>query len=179
MKRGFFALLILSFCLLPVESQENRQDPSAGETNLKHGIGMAAGWSTGYGISYRYWPGKVGFQLTATPYFEKDFAQPSLGVAGLLKLTEIEWLRFFLYLGNHYLYRSYENYSQWDEFGNPVGPVVKDRQHRYIAGIGPGFEFLLGKKFGLNLMFGFRSDWHSSGDYIISFTGESGVYYRF
>ena len=167
-------LLFILVALLVFQTASS-QDPV--KPALKHEIGMAAGMSTGVGISYRYWPGKFGFQFTTTPNFEKDQAQASFGLTGLMKLTEISWLRFFLYLGNHYLYEKWEYYD-YDMNGNPTESYTEIQQ-RYVVGIGPGFEFLIGKKISLNVMFGFRSDWRSTGNYMIGFTGETGLYYRF
>ena len=150
------------------------------KSNLKHEIGMAAGWSTGYGISYRFWPGKFGFQLTTTPHFEKEYSTASFGLTGLMTLSEISWMKMFLYLGNHYVYKRNVEYYYYDDNGNRLEYTEPKNSSygRYIIGIGPGFEFLLGGKFGLNLMFGFRSDW-SPHEYKISITGETGFYYRF
>ncbi|MBN1132597.1 MAG: hypothetical protein JXA39_05960 [Bacteroidales bacterium] len=176
MKKFILPLLLSGMLLIPVKGQKEEMSSPL----LKHEIGMAAGWSTGYGISYRYWPGRIGIQMTTTPYFEKNYSAASFGITGLMTLSEIQWMRVFLYLGNHYLYYRSMDYYGYDQFGNPVelSEPVNKSSGRYILGIGPGFELMLGKKFGFNIMFGFRSDW-SPDDYRISVTGETGIYYRF
>jgi len=172
--KNYILLLMVFFAFNTIFGQDRQSEIQ------KHEIGMAAGWSTGYGISYRYWPGKFGIQLTTTPYFEKEYSTASFGVTGLMSLSEIPWMRVYLYLGNHYMYYRQLDYYIWDNNGNLIELQNPNNSSygRYIVGIGPGFEFLLGKKFGLNLMFGFRSDW-STYEYKISITGETGLYYRF
>jgi len=172
--RKIALILILSVILsTTVRSQEMARQV------FKHEIGLAAGVSTGYGISYRYWPGKFGFQITTTPHIDQEYSTASFGVTGLMTLSEIDWMRVFLYVGNHFLYTKDHLYQYYDQNGNPLADPSLEvtREGRYILGIGPGFEFLLGKKFGFNLMFGFRSDW-AVDDYKISITGETGIFYR-
>ena len=171
MKR-MILFVFLAISIVLSSAAQDQEEPS-----LKHEIGVAAGWSTGYGISYRYWPKDLGFQVTTTPHFEEGRAQASIGLTGLLKLSEIEWMRFFLYLGNHYMYETWE-YTNHDSNGNPTD-TYSEVQHRYVAGLGTGFEFLIGKKIGLNIMFGLRSDWQSPSTHIVGFSGETGLYYRF
>ena len=177
-------LVALSLFGLPLQitGQEINTDAGNRHDNT-HYIGMAAGFSTGYGISYRYFPDKIGVQLTTTPYISNDgYSTASLGATMLIELQTINWFRFYLYIGNHYmLNRDYEYEEVWNEEYEYYEYIQGDltNYHRWIAGIGPGFEFLLGEKFSFNLMFGFRSDWAIQEQYYIKFSGETAFYYRF
>ncbi len=183
MKRFMTVLLII---LLPIVlfGQKDLSSP------YKNQIGAAAGFTTGYGISYRYWPDKWGVQLTTTPYFEKGRANSSFGVTVLMRLQEMSWVNLYLYLGNHLIFDRTTYYPQltdaggnllYDTYGNPVysSQLEYANNYRWLTGIGPGFEFIIGKRFSFNLMFGFRSDYATNEDYKIAFTGETGIYFRF
>jgi hypothetical protein len=109
----------------------------------KHEFGLNAGFTTGLGFSYRYWPGKLGIQATVLPIktesswtdildvqslyqsYNIDVSNKkmtSLGMTALLTLDEGQRCRFFSYLGNHYIIKDHdESYN----FGLGVGLAVK------------------------------------------------------
>jgi hypothetical protein len=115
----FFALVL---CFASMNAQENKNQESV------HQFGLNAGFTTGLGFSYRYWPGTLGFQLTALPIRTSPMWHDLLGVKGyfpfysamveqngetqkiqtislaatiLYKLKEKEHVYIFAYEGNH------------------------------------------------------------------------------
>lgn len=182
--KKFLLLTVLLFLCLFLSAQKDFT------SEYKNQIGGAAGFTTGYGISYRYWPERWGFQLTTTPYFEYQRAHASFGATVLLRLQEMSWVNLYLYLGNHLIFdRAYtfpllhdsNGDLILDEYGNPTyaSNQAMVNNYRWLTGIGPGFEFLIGKRFSYNLMFGFRSDFATDEKFKIALTAETGLYFRF
>jgi hypothetical protein len=56
--------------------------------NYENALGVAAGWTTGYGLSYRFQPNKFGVQITFSPYKDSQTTQYSAGLTFLYKLIE-------------------------------------------------------------------------------------------
>jgi hypothetical protein len=123
-------------------------------TYSSHYFGMHAGFCTGIGLSYRYWPSKIGVQISCIPLKtekkwndllniqglyknygieveDKKFI--SLGITGLLKVSQLDYSTIFTYWGNHFL-------------------IQKDKTI-YNSGIGIGFA--VNRPFGFNLMLGY------------------------
>jgi hypothetical protein len=166
-------LLIISLLLLyaNINAQpENRYDS-------KHEFGLNAGFTTGVGFSYRYWPGKFGIQATVLPiktesswtdildiqnlYEEyginvKNKKMTSLGLTALLTLDEGKSCKFFSFLGNHY--------------------IIRDDGESYNIGLGIGFAVKAPVSF--NLMAGYGA-YDILGKYSLLPTIEFGLYYRF
>lgn len=147
----------------------------------KHSLGMGIGFTTGLGLSYRYFPKKYGFQINLAPYYQ-DYGNDAFISAGftlLYNLSETRITALYAYLGNHYLYQSYKNEEYvWDPitqnymYANPT-TVKKDFLN---TGIGFGFEFNTSKRVTLNLMAGYAQ--YNSFERLF-FTGEMALYYRF
>ncbi|MGD2035610.1 MAG: hypothetical protein PVF73_11170 [Bacteroidales bacterium] len=122
----------------------------------KHQVGANAGFTTGLGISYRYWPDKPGIQFTVIPAKYEDNTFISLGLTGLYTLAEKKYFKPFLFLGNHY--------------------VITSEDQEYNIGFGPGFSVGSDVRFNFMLGYGFY-------DVLYTFnmfpTMEAGVYYKF
>lgn len=143
-----------------------------------HQLGLHAGLCTGAGLSYRYWPGKLGVQFTCTPVkteegwsdlldikeiameiadvnlYDKRFI--SVGISALLQIGESDHFKLFTYWGNHYLLRNEK----------------KDLN----TGIGLGFA--IDAPVSFNLMVGYGA-YDILDDYSLFPTIELGFYYRF
>jgi hypothetical protein len=145
-----------------------------------HNIGAAAGFVTGYGLSYRQWIGKYGVQATCAPYYEKNPDRTnysvSFGVTGLRTLIEANFVNLFLYAGPHFWY-GYNRGIEYDNNGDSMG-IHTSREKMLFAGGGPGIDFHFWK-LSFNVMVGlaFHSDFDASVG--INFTGETGLYYSF
>ena len=115
-----------------------------------------AGFTTGLGFSYRYWPDKVGLQLTFVPVKYDTTTFISLGLTGLFTLAETKYFKPYLYLGNHY--------------------IITQNGEEYNIGFGPGFSVGSVVRFNLMIGYGFY-------DVLKTFsmfpTAEIGVYYKF
>lgn len=139
-----------------------------------HNIGMAAGFVTGYGLSYRHWfPGKNGFQLTLGPYgsaseWENDLST-SLGLVGLRAFFLARYTNLFGYYGVHWRYSRTET--------KKPKPSV-EAQSDIIAGLGPGIDIHFWH-LSLNLMFGLAAYTMIDRSFQLNVTGEGALYYGF
>lgn len=161
-----FLLLLLSMITTGQEKVE-----TTNETNLKNALGVGAGFTTGYGLSYRYIPKRFGVQANFTPLKNDTETRFSVGVTFLYRLIETEKTNLYLYQGNHYLYSKekhpYDYYSY----------RVPDKVDKYFNnGLGIGIEFIILKRVSFNLMGGYAGydDFNRIG-----FTGETGLFFKF
>ena len=66
-------LIISGFALLFLVNQHIfGQEPNDEPEETKHAIGIGVGFTTGYGLSYRYFPTIFGFQVNFAPYKTKE-----------------------------------------------------------------------------------------------------------
>lgn len=163
--KKIFVLLLIFFASYLVYSY-NKEDE-----HFKHYIGGAFGMTTGYGLSYRYWPGSWGFQGVFSPYWQNDEVLLNLGICGFKTLYESTNTRLFLYLAANETYNYKENEEE-TEFNHSFG---------FATGIGPGIEIYILKHIALDIMFGYS---YTVGDtffdaYGVGFTAEVALYYRF
>jgi len=140
----------------------------------KNEFGINAGFTTGVGFSYRFWPKKIGFQITALPIKQNDRIWISAGITGLYKFYDAKYVRVFGYLGNHLLIydKEYYIYNTYP-YSSTQG---KKRKELYNIGFGPGFGF--GKVVKFNIMFGYSAQ-DVLEDFNLLPTGEIGLYYAF
>ena len=182
----FFYVSLLAFILVTgVIAQEREESTPPSKENFPHEIGFAAGFSTAYGLSYRYWPKKVGVQFTAFPMISDSESYISLGLTGLVELDSRDWYRFFGFVGSHLNIQEYNDeyyYNDYDPntgYYNSTTETVRVEKTKYIFGIGPGIEFTPGGRVGLNIMSGFQFQYVDSDDWGTYPTIETGVYFRF
>ncbi|MGB7566696.1 MAG: hypothetical protein WBM07_02475 [Chitinivibrionales bacterium] len=144
-----------------------------------YNVGAAAGFVTGYGLSYRQWFDNNGIQLTLTPYYSKSSTETyynvSFGVTGLRMIKEANYVNLFLYYGPHF-WHSYDKYPTYN-YANSSSDTIARSTLLFLGG-GPGFDFHFWRM-SFNLMFGlaFRTDFVDNSG--IQFTGETGLYYSF
>jgi hypothetical protein len=151
-----------------------------------YNVGAAAGWVTGYGLSYRQWFNANGLQLTLTPYYTKSSSETyynvSLGVTGLRMIKEARIVNLFAYYGTHVLFnydKYHENIYPYNAYPyTPVDTTLITRSTRLFLGGGPGFDFHFWKM-SFSIMFGvaFRTDFGDNTG--ITPTGETALYYSF
>ena len=155
------------------------QEPAAPKTS-KHNIGAAAGFVTGYGLSYRLWLGKsLGLQFTTAPFYRKDKdvtrTSLSLGFTVLKSLFKGEHTRLLGYSGiaGHYLFQDF------DETRPGFDPLDDGDEEEYNInfGLGPGIELTVWQ-LSFNLMGGLAC-YKSNDSFSVSMTGEVGLYYMF
>ena len=143
--------------------------------DAKHALGLAAGATTGLGLSYLYMPDKLCFQVAFLPYKDQYSTLISAGLTFIYRLREGEKLNFLLYQGNHMLYREETQYTY------PMGgfggvPNGKTSTLGFNNGIGIGFEFFLSTNVSFNLMGGYAG--YNNFERIM-ITGEGALFYKF
>jgi len=163
-------LFILPILFLTVYT--NAQDSTK---TTKHFIGLHAGTTTGIGFSYRFWPKKIGIQITTIPTFSPNKnIYFSSGISALLTLKQTKHIDIFSYLGNHLLYEQ-DRVTQYNDFGELV--TFTKKEYTYNIGIGFGLKVNFLKNLDLSLQAGY-------GLYDLNKTintklaGEIGLYYH-
>lgn len=145
------------------------------ESSSKHGLGAGAGFTTGYGLSYRYTPNKWGAQVNFAPYKDNETERYSIGLSFLYKLIENTNTSLYAYQGNHYYYNSQMQYV-YDPIA-PLNETYKRVSEGYMNnGLGFGIEIIIAKRISFNLMAGFATYSNFSN---INLTGETALYYKF
>ncbi len=143
----------------------NTQQIDSGKVEYHHALGVAAGFTTGYGLSYRYYNNRFFTQATFAPYMTKYRGTISAGVAFMYRVSDNEIANLFLYQANHYLYTKSTDY----------GSRETNEYHQVNNGLGFGIEFS-SDKVVLSLMTGFAAYDNFTQ---MGLTGEIGIYYKF
>ncbi|MFZ4400236.1 MAG: hypothetical protein ACOYO1_09395 [Bacteroidales bacterium] len=171
-------ILILLFLLLflhkNVSAQKHTDTLEA--KSFKHGLGVGAGFTTGYGLSYRFLPEQIGVQICFAPYKSDYTTQYSLGLTFLFKIIETEYTNLFIYQGNHFFYtkEKYDNYI----YSYPSYTITPTQfvNKYWNNGMGIGIEFIILKRVSFNLMGGYAGYENFKN---VGITGETGLYFRF
>lgn len=163
-------ILLLSFGIFSLISLA--QEPADGK--FTHRLGLNFGGVTGLGPSYRYWPGKLGVQITflpvkveeewQDPLHIKDFYESYFGLyesttfisAGLSCMYTVKQnpkYRLVTYLGNHFI-------------------VSEESQ---IYNLGGGFGITFDYRVGFSLLLGYAG-YDITGDPVTFPTAEIGVH---
>lgn len=145
--------LLFTFIFISSITLASAQDT---DKSRNHQVGAHAGFTTGLGISYRYWPSKFGIQATFIPIKTDSVKFTSLGLTGLFALSEKKNFKTFLYLGNHL--------------------VTRNGHQEYNIGFGPGFSVGSAVRFNFMIGYGF---FDVTDTFNMLPTGEIGVYYKF
>lgn len=169
-KLTLITFTLLAFGLSSFSQYEKGNTPSKEPVKKsKHALGLAAGVSTGYGLSYQYTPiDKLTFQLAFAPFKDEYNTLISSGLTFMYRLKEGDKLNFFVYQANHYIIdRSHNGYYY------PYGSNFNN--DRFNNGLGLGFEFFIGDNVLFDLMAGYgaRNNFKELG-----LTGEIGLFYK-
>lgn len=167
MKKVIIISVFLLFTQLLVADQN--------DTNLSKYIGGAFGLSTGYGLSYRYWPGDWGGQIVFAPYSDGEDYTINLGTGVFRTLHETKNTRLFLYSALN------GTYSTFTEYGAVNDTEDKETHLGGTLGLGPGMEIYIFDNIAVNFMFGYKLS-IGSGQIAqtgLGFTFETALYYRF
>lgn len=179
-------ILVVTFNVIAQESYLNypdngsrrrssMKDNDSIKDNFKHSIGFAAGFTTGYGLSYRYWPKKIGIQTTFAPYNTADVSVYSAGLTCLQELAETDVAVVFMYESVHFYYRQeFHNGSFYSSYydDDTKGPI----RRQINSGFGAGVEFKMGKRVVYDLMIGYAG---YNGFKRVNLTAETGLYFKF
>ena len=178
-------ILTIYFLIAPIKIQAQSQVPTEPEKQARHGIGAAAGFVTGYGLSYRFTPSNFGMQFNFAPYHSKDIDRYSMGITFMYKLIDNKSTNLYLYQGNHFYYNAEKLYyldstknSQTTASTPGKTNTIEERiKEKYFNnGIGVGIEIIIVKRIGFNIMAGYGAYKNFEE---LNFTGETGLYYKF
>lgn len=148
----------------------------------KHSLGLSAGSSTGLGFSYRFWPKKVGFQVTGIPIFSNIDVFSSVALSGLITIKDFSNIRLFGYFGNHLIYNR-NGYTLLEP--NPNTGVLTETKvtyehYSYNTALGVGFRFNFWEVLDFNLQTGYGVSFDFiPNTYRTIFAAEAGLYYHF
>lgn len=174
------ALFVLGvFLSVDVMAQENGESINV----FSNEFGFNVGASTGVGFSYRHWGDKFGIQATFLPFKDEENTFISGGLTAMFTLRRTNYVRTYLYWGNHVLSNSeqvdYEDYTYIN--GQAVHGYYSDSKvnTRYNTGFGIGFS--LGRVVAFNIAFGYGAYnlFSSYDDLSLLPTGEIGLYWKF
>jgi hypothetical protein len=173
--------IILSLIVLASVFNSVAQDEKETFISPKHFIGLHAGSTTGYGISYRYWPTKFGGEITSSPRFERDgLYTVSTGLSFLYKLKENKRYTIYSYVGNSLLATKQNEYTSI--FNQVTGTYFTistiEKREEYNASIGFGYKVNFWQNLDFNLQAGYGF-YDLTNDLYTNFTGEISMYYHF
>lgn len=165
----------------PVFSQdENAQKSTAPDDKMyRNEIGLNLGYSTGFGISYRRWAQKFGFQITCMPYKTPDLLLVSAAFAGMYTLKRTQKVRTYLYVSTHFALTGSKTNST-----SPTGTTVKsDFEYDKMTVCGTGLGFSFGRMVAFHLAFGYAAYstyyYDSHSEFALLPTAELGLHYQF
>ncbi len=153
----------------------NAQSEKSTSKEFKHGIGLAAGATTGYGLSYQYFPDKFGVQLVFGGIKAREYVNLSIGAVLKYELIKNEKANLFLYQSNSIFYNSYEYKDYSWETGEETGTSTTERSSIFNNGLGLGTDISLSKRLSLNAMGGIGSYDRFA---VVTVTAELAVFYR-
>jgi len=170
-------IILTLFAVLIIQNSEvTGQEEISKEENVrfKNAIGLGAGFTTGYGLSYRYIPKQFGVQINFAPYKSESRNITSLGLTFICNLIEAEKTSLYLYQANHYYYEKYK-YKSYSYYRNSSNDKTEITKH-FNTGLGIGIEFIMLKRISFNIMGGYGAyrDFET-----LSLTGETGLYFKF
>ncbi|MEQ9064464.1 MAG: hypothetical protein RIE58_09835 [Vicingaceae bacterium] len=156
-------------------------------TLYKHGVGLAAGFTSAYGLSYRFFPRPFGFQVTFFPFRDKSNETHNyytgttqneikenynLGFVFLWQLKSSDIISFYTYQSNYYRYER----NQTSYVLNSVQVTDIDESRIWNHGIGLGIEAMGAGNITANFMVGYGF-YNNFDD--INVTAEIAFYYTF
>lgn len=128
MKYVFFLCFFISGILTFSQNAGNN------ETVKKHAVGITLGSFSGYGLTYKYFPGKFGFQVNNFLYASQDNTNIALGGSFLYSLSRFEKFNIYYHLSSAFFYREFMSYD-W-----LTGDEVKRFNRDFNPGTGVGIE---------------------------------------
>jgi hypothetical protein len=156
-----YKLLVSILCIITVSFNVNSQTTDSTKIIRKHQVGMHQSSLGGIGLSYRYWPKKLGVQATVLPIFQQGQGHfLSAAVSLLYTLKEAKNVDLYGYWGNHYI--STQNY------GNSVNALS--------TGLGMGFKINFTESLNFNIQAGYGF-YNITESYTSTIAGGIGLYY--
>jgi len=140
-----------------------------------HGLGFAAGSTSGYGLSYMYFPKKFGFTVNTVFHIEKYEKRLDIGGMFMYSLNEGHYHKLFAYASAYYHYR----YDRYLDYGvsypyNPLWQVSEIK--RFSTGPGLGVEVF---NYRLSLVLHLGMGAYDNFNTFSMLAGGAGLYYKF
>jgi len=132
-KTILISLLFISSLALNAQNNDSTKT-----SKFKHSIGLQAGYSSAYGLSYKMDYNNWGLMTVFSPRITNNSSLYSIGLTGLRTINKEDKASMFLYLGEHIFYNSYS----------------LDLDLNYISAFGYGMKINFSPKVYLNLQFG-------------------------
>ncbi len=150
------------------KAQSAQMDSSA--TKFSHQLGIAAGFTTAYGLSYKLGVKNFYFQTTFTPYKTEYSTRLASGTSVLYVFDKFSRTNLLFYCSNALYLKVYKDFD-----------IQTKRYFRYSyltinTGLGFGFERKLSKNFRFTTMFGYAG---YDSFKRINLTGEVGLFFKF
>jgi hypothetical protein len=165
-----FKILILSIFSVVIFSFSLKAQNAESSKKSKHSLGAGIGFTTGYGLSYRYTPSKWGIQVNFAPFKNVTQEIYSVGCTFLYKLNDKNKVTLYLYEGNHYYYNQ-------SAFFNETNQKNEISTESYMNnGFGFGIEMPFFEQIGFNLMTGYAC---YDNFKMYNLTGEAALYFKF
>jgi len=152
---------IIAFVFTTSYSQSNKY-------NQKHSLGVSAGMSHAFGLSYQYWGNEIGLHTSFTPYsnFKGEY-MTAFSVAPMATIYERNYSKYFLYEAN----------------GVYVSHLWEDNIYLFMPAIGAGSKIWLTEHLNLNIALGLGVLFASSNtdlpEFIMLPDANFGFYYSF
>ncbi|MGB1102566.1 MAG: hypothetical protein ACPG21_02970 [Crocinitomicaceae bacterium] len=176
MKKLLIVFIGISFFNNSIFAQEYENEEETKPVLTPHHIGLNAGATTGIGFSYRYWPSKMGFQVTTIPTFAQGDIFVSSGLSALYLMKDNDRVDLFGYFGTHLRTTVYDHIIVDPITGAYEGEVRKT-DNNLSLGLGVGLKIDFWDVLNLNLQtgYGVRNIGDEPGTFL---TGEIGLYYQ-
>lgn len=156
-----YKLILTMLCIISISINANSQTADTTQTIKKHHIGLHQSSLGGLGLSYRYWPKKLGVQATVLPIFQQGQGHFfSAAVSVLYTLNKGKTVDLYGYWGNHFL--SIKDY----------GPST----NALNTGLGMGFKINFTESLNLNLQAGYGF-YNITESFTSTIAGGIGLYY--
>jgi hypothetical protein len=170
--------LLISLLILSGRTFCQEQSASTNNMHFNNSLGVAAGWSMGYGLSYRYQPKRLGAEITFFPYKDPRTTQYTGGLTFLCKLVENndKTLNLFLYESNAYYFIKNVESTYFLNHGKEGPFHTYDVRSFSNNGAGVGVEVFVLNWFVFDIMGGY-SFYNSFKEY--RFTGETALLFKF
>ena len=143
----------------------------------KWGLGLGAGFTTGYGLSVSYHPKRDGVQLNFLPYLD-NYGDKQLICVGLAYMHDFynnPYINTYIYVSSSLTYN--KNIGSFNPFPFSKYDNDEDKQHTaFNSGIGVGFEGNTQKRITVNVMLGY-AQYNSFKQLFL--TGEISLHYKF
>ena len=112
--------LLVSLFIFVIFSNTFAQDTTKNNKSFKQlykwGVGIGAGFTTGYGVSIKYQPRKDGIQLNFFPYIDNGTGQKLVctGLEYNHDLWDGHYANVYLYFASSYTYYKHNEYNYYN-----------------------------------------------------------------